>query len=264
MISNIDSSKLIQSSLLLILLCWSGVALTKKFDHGTTSFSLTGQHETLDCQECHINALFKGTPSECEFCHSNTGIIDATFKSPDHLMTNNRCVDCHLPVGWDMIARFEHLSSIGSCDSCHNNIKVEGKSSSHISSTQQCELCHIDSNWQSTFNVDHLEVFGSCSSCHNGNTASGKNPQHILSTETCESCHSTLIWSQVTRVDHSKVLGSCSTCHDGNTATGKVTGHFITSLECDACHTIQSWISIDFTHSGSYPGEHNVRDGDFD
>ena len=38
------------------------------FDHLTTGFELLGQHRDLPCESCHVNAIFKGTPRECQAC----------------------------------------------------------------------------------------------------------------------------------------------------------------------------------------------------
>lgn len=39
------------------------------FDHQTTGFSLTGKHEDVRCETCHIKGIFKGTPKDCASCH---------------------------------------------------------------------------------------------------------------------------------------------------------------------------------------------------
>ena len=64
-----------------------GTASSKKargvgagFDHFRTGFPLTGGHERVRCESCHIRGLFKGTPSQCKTCHSPGGRIAASAR----------------------------------------------------------------------------------------------------------------------------------------------------------------------------------------
>ena len=41
------------------------------FDHFTTGFRLDGMHQFADCEACHNNGLFTGTPTSCYDCHSH-------------------------------------------------------------------------------------------------------------------------------------------------------------------------------------------------
>jgi len=51
------------------------------FNHTATGYILTGAHTILDCNDCHVNNLYKGLPRECFACH------EADFRNatdPDH------------------------------------------------------------------------------------------------------------------------------------------------------------------------------------
>ena len=42
---------------------------TTGFDHLTTGFLLTGLHQDVRCETCHIKGIFKVTPRDCATCH---------------------------------------------------------------------------------------------------------------------------------------------------------------------------------------------------
>ena len=61
-------------------------------DHSLTAFPLTGKHITVDCAVCHVNQVFKGTPTTCYACHQkddkHQGVLGQT------------CGECHNTAGW--------------------------------------------------------------------------------------------------------------------------------------------------------------------
>ena len=57
------------------------------FDHQTTGFSLTGKHEDVRCETCHIKGIFKGTPKDCASCHVQGNQRGALAKSARHIPT---------------------------------------------------------------------------------------------------------------------------------------------------------------------------------
>jgi len=163
----------------------------KSFDHYETGFPLTGRHEFIDCSSCHIASQFKGTPTDCTFCHNNTR---APGKHTQHIPSSNFCDDCHTDYTW-LGARFDHIEVQGPCLSCHNNVIAIGKSPSHILSLETCEDCHNTIAFNRVSRVDHTAVIGVCTSCHNGVIATGKPSDHIPTTDECNACHTTFTWS---------------------------------------------------------------------
>src|SRR6185312_11303782 len=97
------------------------------FDHLTTGFELRGAHRDLACEYCHAQGIFKGTPRTCEGCHTIGGRISATPKPPTHIVTSDRCELCHAVYNFVPIYRMDHTAAIGSCFSCHNNVRAAGK-----------------------------------------------------------------------------------------------------------------------------------------
>jgi hypothetical protein len=41
----------------------------------------------------------------------------------------------------------DHISVIGTCDSCHNGIIATGKPPDHIVTSDQCNECHTTETW---------------------------------------------------------------------------------------------------------------------
>src|SRR5882672_9388528 len=113
---------------LLIALLWAGSAgaagagPSRAFDHLTTGYELTGAHRDVPCESCHVNAMFKGTPHECVNCHSRGSLVGATAKPPDHVMSTDRCGECHTTAAMMPATRFDHAEVRGSCQSCHNGV----------------------------------------------------------------------------------------------------------------------------------------------
>ena len=232
----------------------AGLAEDSGFDHTSTRFVLTGAHENTRCEECHQQGVFRGTPSECSFCHGASGTLAQSVKPLDHPRTPDRCQDCHVTTTW-LNVRFDHAVVSGRCSSCHNGVEAAGKSPRHINTSAECDFCHIDVDWR-VIRFDHSGVTEPCSSCHNGIKATGQPDGHIMTTAECDLCHITSDW-RVINFDHSGVTGSCSSCHDGMKATGTPNGHFVSMRECDECHTTNAWLPSTFRHtSPNYPGDH--------
>lgn len=226
------------------------------FDHNKTGFPLDFRHATVECEACHKQAVFAGTPRQCAQCHSNTGRIQASSMSSQHIRVTGDCEYCHQPNSWNSVIKVDHIAVAGPCQGCHNNTTAMGKPAGHIRSGNNCDDCHRTFTWAGAV-FDHANVSGNCISCHNGIVAEGKNPTHILSANSCEDCHTTFSWSPVLRVDHASVLGNCYSCHNGIKAEGKNPSHISTTNDCELCHATYAWLPATFIHqSANYPGDH--------
>ena len=218
----------------------------QNFDHVRTGFPLTGAHTRVACESCHIRGVFKGTPTQCQFCHSGGRGITVSLKPPNHIPTNAECDQCHRSSVWTVV-RFDHsrLGISGTpqlCNSCHNGFMSEGKPSNHIVTTAQCDVCHSVRTWLPATFSHALALPGSCAQCHNGVSATGKPANHIPTNATCDACHGTRAWIPAF-FDHANVPpGTCATCHNGVTATGKPGGHVPTVESCDVCHSTRAWV----------------------
>ena len=96
------------------------------FEHMRTGFVLTGMHERISCESCHVGGVFEGTPRSCETCHAPSGPWEASFKPNDHVPSSNACDDCHITSSW-VPARFDHTGITSGCVRCHNGATAEGK-----------------------------------------------------------------------------------------------------------------------------------------
>jgi hypothetical protein len=172
---------------------WGGAS----FDHGQTGFPLIGQHRDAQCESCHANGQFAGTPTSCISCHSQDDAHDGAFGTD--------CASCHTPSGWGG-ASFDHsqtgfpLSGRHSgvtCTSCHQNGQYSG-------TPTECASCHAEPGY-------HSGLFGTnCASCH---TTSGWSPAEYNRPHDFP-------------MQHGDAKGQCSSCH-----TDPLPGY-----ECTQCH----------------------------
>jgi hypothetical protein len=235
---------------LAIVLASTGVASAQAgsdFDHFRTRFPLTGAHERVTCESCHVGGTFAGTPTRCETCHDGSGMRSDSGKDPMHIRTTNQCGDCHLLAAWSP-SRTDHDAVLGSCSDCHNGILAPGKSPGHPPSSNRCEECHRSTTWIGA-GFDHAGITGNCYSCHNGVTATGKHPGHPQTSNICEDCHRIGTWAAA-RFDHTGITSNCFSCHNGIDAGGKDFGHIQSSNTCELCHSPGDWSNIQFDHAG--------------
>lgn len=247
-----------QTNLIILLLAMVSVSNAADFDHDATRFALDGFHRLVECESCHVQGRFQGTPSDCASCHGGSSVISAGGKNLQHIASSDQCEDCHRSDNWQSVARVDHSQTMGVCEQCHNGVQADGKPADHPVTTAACDTCHVSTSW-SIVTFDHGTITQPCSTCHNGSTATGKGTDHLTTMAECDTCHSVHAWVPAT-FDHANVTGSCSTCHDGSRATGKNDGHFVTALECDTCHNTTNWSTTNYRHDagGGYPGEHRT------
>ena len=147
------SGALVPVGLCLLVLALLATAVQRSeaqtpFDHFTTGFRLVGAHQYADCESCHNNGVFTGTPATCDGCHSQASRIRATWQPPRHIRTTERCDGCHRPVAWVPVARVDHFETVGSCSSCHDNFRARGQHPQHIPTTGECDSCHNTRFWR--------------------------------------------------------------------------------------------------------------------
>lgn len=205
-----------------------------KFDHNLAAFKLEGEHANVKCEQCHINNVFKGTPSDCFSCHQKDDEHNGQF--------GTNCAACHTSNGWDN-AKVDHSMFAFKLDGKHANVK--------------CEQCHINNVLKGTP--------ADCFSCHS------KDDQHNGKFgKDCSACHTPNSWKDAT-FDHNlsafKLLGKhadvkCEQCHINGVFKGTSTDCFSCHSKddkhngqfgkyCSACHTPNSWGNATFDHSSS-------------
>ena len=181
--------------------------------HGNTAFPLTGRHQTVACESCHIKGVFKGTPTACYDCHW-VRRQDDKFKT----QLGTQCESCHRTISWAAV-RWDHGAM--------TNMPLNG-----AHRTLGCESCHADGRFAKA------EV--SCASCHQKDYAAAKSPDHVAAgfPVQCDVCHrpSDVAFTQA-RFDHNASFPlngphtntACASCHKNGLYQG-------TPRDCASCH----------------------------
>ncbi len=223
------------------------------FDHNSTKFPLTGKHQTLLCQACHVGGNYSLTYVDCYQCHS-TDYQQVT--DPNHVtgQFSHNCLTCHTTSGWSP-STFNHSAT---------NFPLTG-----AHTTLQCQACHTNGNYQLTYTI--------CYQCHQSDYQQTTNPNHVAGnySHDCSTCHSTTDWGNAS-FNHSTtsfpltgahVAVQCLTCHvSGNyqltytdcyqchstdyqqtTNPNHVSGNY--SHNCLTCHSTVDWSGASFDHS---------------
>lgn len=209
-----------------------------EFDHDTTKFALRGAHAEVSCDQCHGEARYENTPSDCASCH----LLDDVHGGRH----GRKCGDCHQPSKWKQVS-FEHDRE--------TDFELVGRHRE-----VRCYACH-----KSNDNVYETDLDRSCVSCHGLD-----DPHKRRNGDKCESCHTPNGWAEV-GFDHGvdtdfalvgKHVGvSCRACHPGDLykdkpATDCYSCHRTDDphdgrqgQRCDECHVAEGWGSdVFFDH----------------
>jgi len=257
--------------------------LGREFNHLSTGFALLGEHATIECATCHVNAVFKGTPRNCTGCHVKGQRIVATTMSAKHIPTNERCELCHSNSVTFYGAKFSHIGSnviVGGCRTCHNGMIGAAKPSSHsVGSklTASCDQCHRTSAWLPAGYSHAGVVPGTCASggCHSLAAPSASYTASVMSTHinrpgSCDQCHNTNGWLPASfKHTGTAAIADCggSGCHAAGINTGiLLSGRFDPSLKptsnngvslphnistCRSCHTtVGTFLNAIYNHTG--------------
>ncbi|MHC4227114.1 MAG: cytochrome c3 family protein [Planctomycetota bacterium] len=203
-------------------------------EHATTRFHLVAAHAVVPCESCHLQAAigqFRGTPTQCEFCHQRSL---ASASTPDHAANGwtTNCERCHTAAGWTG-GNFEH-----------HFFPLTGAHAGLL-----CTSCHTGGDFQ--------PIPSDCYSCHSDDFPRG--PDHVAMDfpHNCEQCHNTTAWTPAS-FQHSFLLEgdhnvACTLCHTtGTTSTfdcldchdqgdtdnihDEVSGYSYNSSACYQCH----------------------------
>ena len=235
---------------------WGGSGFTH------ASYPLTGAHVTASCQQCHVNLVFTGTPTDCYSCHTS----DYT-SAPDHVSGGypTNCDMCHNTTTWEG-APFSHAGITSGCADCHlddyqgttdPNHQVEGFPTT-------CEQCHSTNAWRPVM-FNHAGITSGCADCHLPDYQGTTDPNHQATgiPTTCEQCHSTNAWTPAS-FNHAGITSGCVDCHlddyQGTTDPNHQAAGFPTS--CEQCHSgFNSWSGGSFNHNQFFPltGPHGGR-----
>lgn len=169
-----------------------------EFDHSTTGFLVTGGHEDLECEDCHIEPGYSSVSTACISCHTDDDRHNGLFGAA--------CEQCHTPENWDIVTVDHSAPGTGSCRACHNI----DKPANHW--TALCSACHSTTAWKPA-GFDHRAAGASqCADCH-----TGEKPANHFAGQ-CSACHSTSAWKPASLkhtfpLNHEGAGQKCALCH---------------------------------------------------
>jgi len=126
------------------------------FSHDLTRFPLLGEHDNVECEDCHETQVFADADDDCIACHSEDDEHDGRFVE--------NCGSCHNPVAWDLWL-FDHDTQTDffldgahvdvACDDCHRSALTSMRSLGN-----SCGGCHRSDD------VHDGEFGPDCGRCH--------------------------------------------------------------------------------------------------
>lgn len=158
------------------------------FDHAASLFPLMGKHSGVDCQACHQDLRFKGTPQDCFSCHREDDAHGGSY--------GTNCGQCHTPLAWGQVT-FDHSATLFPLTGAHLQVA--------------CLQCHVNGAFGGTPRA--------CGACH------AEPAFHIgLVGTDCAACHQTSGWVPAAYdrahrfpLNHgADSPSSCRTCHPDN------------------------------------------------
>ena len=232
---------------------------TEGFDHNLTDFVLKGQHQTVDCRECHTDNLTdplahntcaachtdyhegefttNGTGPDCAACHTEKSFRESLYTIEQHNQSKfaldgahlaTPCFACHLKEEkWT-------FRNIGErCVDCHEDVHA-GYISAEFYPNQDCQQCHVTDDWvenrfdhnQTAFALAGRHAAITCMECHGVDEATGEH-QYAGFVDTpaeCAACHEDVHNNQFVE--------------NGTT-------------DCSRCHGFADWTVADFDHDNT-------------
>jgi len=222
------------------------------FLHAKTKFPLTGMHQAVACQKCHVQqkpGSFSGVVfTGCQSCHKDPhrgAFQEAKFRGS--------CNACHGTSGWKKnqpsgnfdhnLTKFKLVEKHGTlaCAKCHRSVDF------HLSiQHERCQSCHED---------PHNKQFASraagsdCSSCHNQTQFKAtlfNREMHQGSAFPLTGKHASVDCAKCHQPEGKQrvyITGKrqCAECHED-----RHKGAFTDGSRCDSCHTVEGFKEVKF------------------
>jgi hypothetical protein len=233
------------------------------FDHNATKLPLVGQHNEVDCRQCHSSLIFRDAKTECRDCHND--VHQATV--------GQECSRCHSPASWlvsnitelHLLSRFPLLGAhwVADCKDCHKSESLVRFDVLGVN----CIDCHRE-NYEATTQPDHIQAgfSESCINCHSINAFQwgGAGFNHGFfpltgghSQTACADCH--------TGGNYTSLSKECFSCHqtDYNNSANPKHSELGFPVNCELCHTTDpGWKPASYKEHDSksfpiYSGKHN-------
>ncbi len=232
---------------------------SREFDHLSTGFPLTGQHQSVRCEDCHVRGVFKGTSRRCDACHLQGTPVNAVAMPSTHVPVPQPCEACHTTNSFYGV-RFAHTDVTGICESCHSGAFqfAQPKSPNHIpTGTASCDICHSTlsfANAYLTVPAGHIPTVQACSTCHAaGFTPTTTRMNHAGTAGACDQCHAPsgipytftipaqlVVNGKLVSVTAGGKPVTVVPMSQGGSTTSGVSGtlnHVPAAAACDQCHT---------------------------
>lgn len=227
------------------------------FNHNLTGYKLEGQHDKIECRDCHKpdfiasteikerTDTYLGMEQDCLNCH-----VDY------HQTTlGESCTDCHGFEDFKTLLGFDHNNTDYAlkgahlevdCIKCHKKTSRNGKEFQQFSDVPfaKCTDCHED---------EHQGKFGiSCTDCHSINSWQklklSNRFDHNLTDYPLEGQHRTVSCADChTGGDYKRDLafGQCLDCHD-DYHEGEFVKADLSKPDCKECHSLAEKFTYSF------------------
>lgn len=242
---------------------WNELKPDLAFNHAATKFTLTGQHQAVNCKQCHSTLVFNQADENCFSCHKDV-----------HAGTvSKECSSCHTTNSWlvqdiQQIHRMTRFPLLGehqnaACADCHSGFSSLKFDVSGV----ECFICHAQ-DYNGTQNPNHRAagISTDCFECHSveSRTWNAQNFSHEFfplqgghNLPSCFSCHTN---SQFTGLQ-----SNCVSCHLSNYNAAANPNHVSANFgtDCKVCHSINGWRPAAFDHNlTAFPltGRHTAVD----
>jgi hypothetical protein len=246
---------------------WKRIRPVLEFDHNKSKYPLRGQHENVNCVQCHIKPVFTNVGKTCADCHTD---VHQRQMGPN-------CEQCHTVQGWDISVqqvkdhqnRFPLLGTHAAvlCEDCHK----QAATGIFYGLSTDCQSCHLK-DWQSATNPPHAAdptdfPASSCQGCHVsfdswlGATFGSNHAAPPISfpltgghaNVPCTSCHvGNNYHLQIAATDCGNAGCHLKDWNSTQTLGGSVPNHISSGFpisQCSTCHNTTSWANAIFDHS---------------
>ncbi len=185
---------------------------------------LTGQHLAIDCQACHTQGIYNGTPNQCADCHARD------LPAANHPFPTT-CDLCHNTQAWKQVTFSHSVMDTTDCKACHAAVEP----ANHFPG--QCSACHSTDAWKpASFNHAVANAVD-CLSCHIPD-----RPANHWQAQ-CSACHSTNGWLPAHFNHAAAGATDCQSCHQKDAPAN----HW--QAQCSACHSTNGWLPAHFNHA---------------
>lgn len=225
------------------------------FDHSKTKYVLTGAHQKVACDKCHVKEIRNGKNFQ--------KFADLSFKNCNDCHTDfhkgkfgNDCQKCHVTSGFQIVNKnaFDHSRTNFALAGLHVTVectKCHGQNLSSKPKHENCISCHKD------YHKGQFKKNGGIADCVGCHTEKGFSPSLFtierhsktrfeligghLATE-CKKCH-----KQKDEWNFKMDSFKCVKCHE-NIHRNEITQKFMEDSNCALCHNTESWNKVNFDH----------------